>query len=328
MTRGWTRRQTLAGGAALVAAMQIAGSGARAQSGDVSRIIFPFGAGGGGDFTSRTIADAIGPELKRSFIVENRTGADGRIGIMAAKTAAPDGKTWLITTGPTMWLYPMTKDNVGYDPFADFEPVAQLSLFEFCVAVPKESPIKSLKELAAWVKANPDKATYALPGAGTIPHFIGVSLGKAFGVSMRHLAYRGGAPAINDLVGNQIPISVGTLADALAQHQAGTIRIIATSGKKRSVFTPDVPTIEEAGFDVSGDAWYGMWAPKGTPKAEIDTMTAAIGKALARADVKERLFKAGLVATGTDGAALTAMMRDNVTRWNPVIEAGGAEMKK
>jgi tripartite-type tricarboxylate transporter receptor subunit TctC len=227
-----------------------------------------------------------------------------------------------------MWLYPMTKDNVGYDPFADFVPVTQIALFEFCFAVPKDSPLKSMAEVAAWVKANPDKATYALPGAGTIPHFIGISLAKAFGGDMRHLAYRGGAPAIQDLVANQIPLSIGTLADALAQHQAGTIRILATSGAARSQFTPDVRTLKESGFDVVGDAWYGVWAPKGTPAAETDVMGAALRKVLARPEIKERLLKVGLVATGTSADELVAMMRRNVATWKPIIEAGGAEMRK
>ncbi|NOU08170.1 MAG: hypothetical protein HOO99_18505 [Hyphomicrobiaceae bacterium] len=322
------RRGFLWGMGATAAAVAAGVGPAWAQGGDVSRIVFPFGAGGGGDLVSRTVAEALATELNRTFVVENRTGADGRIGIQAVKAAPPDGKTFLITTGPTMWLYPMTKDNVGYDPFGDFEPIGQIALFEFCFAVPKDSPHKTLKDVAVWAKANPDKATYALPGAGTIPHFIGVSLAKAFGGPMRHLAYRGGAPAITDLVGNQIPLSVGTLADALAQHQAGSIRILATSGTKRSQFTPDVPTIIESGFDVSGDAWYGMWAPKGTAKAQTDVVGAALRKLLTRTDVKERLFKAGLVATGTNGDDLVAMMKANVARWKPVIEAGGDEMKK
>ena len=139
---------------------------------------------------------------------------------------------------------------------------------------------------------------------------------------------RGGAPAINDLVGNQIPLSIGTLADALAQHQAGAIRILATAGKTRSQFTQDVPTIIESGYDVSGDAWYGMWAPKGTPKAETNAVNAALRKVLVKPEIKERLFKAGLVATGSGSDELVAMMKDNVARWKPVIDAGGDEMKK
>jgi tripartite-type tricarboxylate transporter receptor subunit TctC len=323
-----SRRDVLLTSAAGLAALAT-GSPAKAQlAGEVSKIIFPFGAGGGGDAITRLMAEAVGTDLKRTFIVENRTGADGRIGIQAVKAAAPDGKTYLITTGPTMWLYPMTKTNVGYDPFADFEPVAQIAVFDFCFAVPKDSPLKTMKDVAAWVKANPDKATYALPGAGTIPHFIGVSLAKAFGADMRQLAFRGGAPAIQELVGNQIPLSIGTLADALAQHQAGTIRILATTGKTRSQFTPDVPTLQESGFDIVGDAWYAVFAPKSTPVAETAALGDALRKVLQRPDIKERLLKVGLVATGSSADELTAMMRSNIAIWKPVIEAGGEAMRQ
>jgi tripartite-type tricarboxylate transporter receptor subunit TctC len=322
-----TRRDTLTLALAAAAASAVGGAPARSQS-DVVRMIFPFGAGGGGDSSLRVLTEQLTTELKRTFIVDNRTGADGRIGIQAVKGAAPDGKTFLYTTGPTMWLYPMTKEKVDYDPFADFEPIAQVATFDFCVAVPKDSPLKTLKDVGAWAKANPDKAVYALPGAGTIPHFVGVSLAKAFGADMRHLAYRGGAPAMSDLVGNQIPLSVGTLADALQQHRAGTVRIIATTGKTRSSFTPEVPTIIESGFDVTGDAWYGFWAPKGTPKAETDALGNAVRKILATPAIKERFLTLGLVATGTSPDDLVATMRDSVKIWKPVIEAGGAALRQ
>lgn len=301
-------------------------SRAAAQVG-VTKLVFPFSAGGGGDALCRAIAEKMGSILGRSIIVENRTGADGRIGINAVKAAPPDGQTILVTTGPTMWLMPIVHKAPGYDPFSDFEPVSQLALFDFCVAVSNASGIKSIAELTAWAKANPDKATYAIPGAGTIPHFIGVALGKAIGVDMKRLPYRGGAPAINDLVGGQIALSVGTLADALQQHRGGNIRIVAVSGEKRSQFLPDVPTLTESGYDVVGDAWYGMWLPKGTPKAALAPIEKAAAEAIADAGVKTRLEAIGLVPTGTSADHLTAIMRANVARWQPIIEASGYRME-
>jgi tripartite-type tricarboxylate transporter receptor subunit TctC len=319
------RRTALIGGGG---ALAVAAFGRRllAQTGAVTRIVFPFGAGGGGDSLCRVLAEQAGALLGRSFIVENRTGADGRIGINSVRTAPADGTTFLVTTGPTMWLMPLVHKAPGYDPFGDFEPVSQLALFEFCISVANTTGIKSMGEMAAWVKANPDKATYAIPGAGTLPHFIGVSLSKAFGVDMRRLPYRGGAPAINDLVGGQVPLSVGTVADALQQHRAGNILAIATTGAGRSQFMPEVPTLKEAGYSIVADAWYGMWAPKGTPTKEVAEMSQAMATILARPEVKTRLEGFGLVATGTSAARLVEIMREQVARWQPVIEESGYRM--
>jgi tripartite-type tricarboxylate transporter receptor subunit TctC len=140
---------------------------------------------------------------------------------------------------------------------------------------------------------------------------------------MRRLPYRGGAPAINDLVGAQIPLSVGTVADALQQHRAGTIRMIATTGAVRSQFTPEVPTLKEAGHDIVADAWYGMWAPKGTPEKLVTEMNRAMVAILAKPDVRERLASFGLVATRTSAARLVEIMREQTARWQPVIAESG-----
>lgn len=320
------RRAMLLGGGVALAAAAV-GPGSFAQSGAVTRIVFPFGAGGGGDGLCRVLVEDARLSFGKSMIVENRTGADGRIGINSVRTAPPDGTTFLVTTGPTMWLMPLVHASPGYEPFRDFEPVAQLALFEFCVAVANATGIKTMGELATWVKTNPDKASYGIPGAGTIPHFIGVSLSKLLGVDMRRVPYRGGAPAINDLVGGQIPLSVGTLADALQQHRAGNVRIVATTGESRSPFTPDLPTLKESGYDLVGDAWYGMWAPKGTRQNIVADMNGMMVATLAKPAVKERLAGLGLVATGTTPAALTDLMKEQVAQWKPVIDESGYRME-
>jgi tripartite-type tricarboxylate transporter receptor subunit TctC len=318
------RRTFVSGSCALAAAAPFGRAGAQVS---VTRFVFPFSAGGGGDALCRALADKIGPALGRTVIVENRTGADGRIAINSVKAAAPDGTTILITTGPTMWLLPLVHKAPGFDPYADFAPIAQLASFEFCVAVSNASGLKSMAELAAWAKANPDKATYAIPSVGTIPHFTGVALGKLFGVDMKRLAYRGGAPAINDLVGGQIPLSVGTLADALQQHRGGNLRILAVASEKRSPFAPAIPTLKESGFDIVGDSWYGMWAPKGTPADVVSAYHKAAAAALADAGVLSRLETLGLVPSPSTPERLTALMKDNAARWAPIIAASGYRME-
>ena len=238
------RRDFLAGSAACSLA---AWTGqALAQSGPLTKIIFPFAAGGGGDALCRLLAQHIGPLLDRNIIVENRTGGDGLIGIKAVKGANPDGTTILVTTGPTMYLLPMVETTPSFDAAKDFVPVSQLVRFEFCVfvgtAVPAE--VKDFKQFVAWLKANPDKATFGVPSNGTIPHFTGSRLEQALGIKLTRVAYRGSAPIINDLVGGHMPFAISTLTDAIPQHRAGNVRILAVGSETRSPYLPDAPTLK------------------------------------------------------------------------------------
>ena len=225
------------------------------QSGPLTRIIFPFAAGGSGDMLCRQLAQHLPAMLDRNVIVENRTGGDGLIGIRAVKGAAPDSATILVTTGPTMYLLPMVENQPSYDSAKDFLPVSQLARFEFVVAVSPSIGVTDFKQLVAWIKANPDKASYGVPSSGTIPHFTGFQLEKALGLSMTRVAYRGSAPIITDLIGGHVPIAITTLSDTITQHRAGGIRIVAVSGPARSPFLPDVPNLKEAGFDLVADGW-------------------------------------------------------------------------
>jgi tripartite-type tricarboxylate transporter receptor subunit TctC len=194
----------------------VAGAGdALAQSGPLTKIIFPFAAGGGGDALCRLVAQHLGPALDRSVIVENRTGGDGLIGIKSVKGAAADGSTILVTTGPTMYLLPMTENQPSFDTARDFVPVSLLARFEFGVVASPVIGVKDFKQLVAWLKANPDKATFGVPSNGTIPHFTGSKLEQVLGVSMTRVPYRGSAPIINDLIGGHLPFGITTIADAI-----------------------------------------------------------------------------------------------------------------
>jgi tripartite-type tricarboxylate transporter receptor subunit TctC len=320
------RRTVLKGLGAGALALSLPGQAVAQIGGAPLKFVFPFGAGGAGDALTRTIADKIGLSLGRTTIVENKTGADGRIGIQSVKSATADGDTVLLTTGPTMWLYPMVHAAPGYDPYADFAPISRLARIEFCVAVANNTNLKTMAELAAWVKANPDKAVYGVPGAGTIPHFTGDRLSKALGVDMRRVPYRGNAPAITDLVGGQVPIVIGTLADALQQHRAGTVKMLAVVSKERSPFVPDVPTLKELGYDVVGDAWYGLWTPANTPADRIAKLNAATVAALGMADVREKLQSFGLVSAPSTPEELAANMKSDAAIWGDVIKASGFRM--
>ena len=315
------RREFIAGSLALSAVTP--GGAARAQSGPLTKIIFPFAAGGSGDMLCRQLAQYLPAALDRNLIVENRTGADGLIGIRAVKGAAPDSTTVLVTTGPTMYLLPMVETTPSFDSAKDFVPVSQLARFEFVVAVSPSIGVADFKQLAAWIKANPSKASYGVPSSGTIPHFTGWQLGKALGAPMTHVAYRGSAPIINDMLGGHLPIGVTTLSDTITQHRAGGIRIVAVSGPTRSPFLSDVPTLREAGVDLVADGWYGMWLPAGSSPDFARKLSSAAAEILARPDIKEKLNAVTLIPVGSTPEQLTEALAADTAFWQPIVKATG-----
>src|SRR3954470_12108281 len=272
----------------------------RAQAG-LSKIIFPFAAGAGGDTLCRLIAQEMAPALQRTIVVENGTGGDGLIGLKAVKGASPDGSMVLVTTGPTMYLLPMVETTPSFDSARDFVPVSQLTRFEFCVFVGKAVPaeVRDFKQFVEWLKANPDNATFGVPSNGTIPHFTGSRLEQALGIKLTRVAYRGTAPIINDLVGGHMPFAISTLTDAIPQHRAGNVRILAVGSETRSPFLPDAPTLKESGVDLVADGWYGMWLPAGASSDFAKKLSEVVATALAKPEVKEKLAGIGLIPVGS-----------------------------
>jgi tripartite-type tricarboxylate transporter receptor subunit TctC len=298
-------------------------SPAGAQSADTIRIVFPFAAGGSGDALARILAEHLRVTLNAPVIVENRTGAQGRIGVQAVKGAAPDGKTLLLTPVAPMSIYQHVYKSLGYDPIADFQPLSQVVTFDFAIAVGPQVPAKSLAELVEWVKANPAKGSYGIPAAGSLPHFFGALFAKAAGLDLRHVGYRGSAAALTDLVGGQLPIVVTTTADLLEQHKAGKIRMLATSDRQRSPFVPDIPTFKEAGYDILGTGWYGFFAPAGLAPGQVEKLSAALAAGVRQPQIKERLLALGLQPTGTTAAELGRIQKADSELWAPAVKASG-----
>jgi tripartite-type tricarboxylate transporter receptor subunit TctC len=296
---------------------------ARAQSGPTIRIIFPFAAGGSGDATVRLLADQMQKTLGQSVIVENRVGAAGRIGVVAVKNADPDGTTLLFTPFAAVTLYPIVYRQIDYDPFRDLAPITQVCTFDFAIAVNADHPAKTPQELIAWLQANPTKAQFGSPGAGALPHFFGLLVGRAAGVEMTHIAYKGTPPSLTDLMAGQIPMVTSTTSEFVELHRAGKIRVIATSGKERLPQLPDVPTFLESGIDITGLGWYGMFAPAKTPAATIDRLNKAVVAALAQPDIQEKLRTFGLTPTGTTPQELAAIQKSDLQLWSPVVKASG-----
>jgi len=315
------RREFVAGSLALAAAAS-AGS-AWAESGPLMKIIFPFAAGGGGDGLCRQLAQYLARILDRTVIVENRTGGDGLIGIRAVKGASPDGATILVTTGPTMYLLPMVETEPSFDTARDFVPVSQIARFEFAIVASPSIDARDFKELVAWLRANPAKASYGVPSNGTIPHFTGWQLEQVLKLSMTRVPYRGSAPIVTDLIGGHLPFGITTLADAITQHRAGKVRIVAVSSAARSPFANDVPTLKENGVDLVADGWYGMWLPAGSSPEFARKLSTAAAEVLAKPEVKEKLNAVTLIPVGSTPEELTKALAADTAFWQPIVKATG-----
>jgi tripartite-type tricarboxylate transporter receptor subunit TctC len=322
------RREFMAGALAL----PLLANGTQAFASDaLMKIIFPFSAGGGGDVLCRLVAQEIAQPLDRTVIVENRTGADGLIGIRAVKTATPDGTMALVTTGPTMYLLPMVETHPSFNTEKDFVPVSLLARFDFgIVAGPAvNADLKQLdfKQLVAWLKDHPGQATFGVPSNGTIPHFTGSKLEKLLGISMTRVAYRGSAPVINDLLGKTLAFGITTVADAMGQHRAGGVKIVAVSSAERSPLLPDVPTLKESGVDLVADGWYGMWLPAGSSTEFAGKLSVAAAAALAKPDVKEKLLAIGLKPAGSTPEGLAKELAGDNAFWRPIVQATGYKVE-
>jgi tripartite-type tricarboxylate transporter receptor subunit TctC len=316
------RRRDFIGGA-LALPVLVKAERACAESGPPTKIIFPFAAGGGGDGLCRQLAQYLPALLDRSVIVENRTGGDGLIGIRAVKGASPDGGTSLVTTGPTMYLLPMVETEPSFDAGKDFIPVSQIARFDFAIVASSSIDAKDFKQLVAWLKANPAKASYGVPSNGTIPHFTGWQLEQLLKLSMTRVPYRGSAPIVNDLIGGHLPFGITTLADAITQHRAGTVRILAVSSLTRSPFQPDVPTLKENGIDLVADGWYGMWLPAGSSPEFAKKLSGAVAEVLAKPEVKEKLLAVTLLPVGSTPEDLTKALAADTAFWQPIVKATG-----
>jgi tripartite-type tricarboxylate transporter receptor subunit TctC len=305
-----------------VAALAIAHAAAQTRDGPL-RIITPFAGGGSGDALTRLIAEQLGAKLKRAVIVEPRVGAGGRLGVSAARAAEADGNTLLATPIAPMVVYPSVYPSLDYDPVRDFAPVSQLATFEFGIAIGPHVPANNLAELVAWLKANPSQGNFGTPGAGTLPHFFGMMFARSAGVSLQHIAYKGGTLALTDLMGGQIPIVFLSTNEFAEAHKANRIRVLATSNTQRSQFLPDVPTFREIGVDIEGVGWWGMFAPAKSPPAAIAKISATIVEILASEDIREKVRRIGLQPTGTSPEDFGRIQRDDIARWAPAVKASG-----
>ncbi len=288
------------------------------------KILVGFAAGGTADLIARVVADKMKDTLGQPVIVENRPGAIGRIAAEAVKNAAPDGTTIMVMPIGPMAVVPHVYKDITYDPIKDFTPIAVGATFQFAIAAGPASGAKTWADFAAWAKANPSKAAYATSGAGSLPHFFGVLLGRGIGVEMVHVPYKGSAAYINDLISGQVPAAVDAIADLTELHRAGKVTILASSGSKRSTALPEVPTFAELGVkDVEAIGWFGFFAPAKTPKPIVEALNRAINKALTSPDVVAKLSGIGMDPTTGTPEDFAKMVASDYAKWGPIVTASG-----
>ncbi|CAH0287287.1 tripartite tricarboxylate transporter substrate binding protein [Roseomonas sp. CECT 9278] len=308
---------------AALAALPVAHPGLARGDTAPLRIVFPFAAGGAADAVARLLAERLATTLGRPAIVENRTGAGGRIGAQAVRAAAPDGATLLLAAAAQMVLQPHTDPAIGYDPVADFRPVAQLMRFGQVVAIGPDNPARDVAGLLAWYRDNPARRSFGSPGIGTGAHFAGLEIGRLGGVPLEHVAYRGTPAAIPDLQSGRLAMFVASVAEFRDHAAAGRVRLIASTEAARSAATRDIPTLREQGIDVVAPGWFALYAPAGTPDAVVARLAAAVAEAIGPGGLGARIAAMGFEPSGAGPDTVAAAQREDSARWAAMVRASG-----
>jgi tripartite-type tricarboxylate transporter receptor subunit TctC len=299
-----------------------------AQAVEQVKIFYGFPAGSAGDICARRVGDKFGGTsyAKNNGVVETKAGAGGRIALEALKMAPADGSALAMGPFSTVSLYPHIYSKLSYDPFKDFVTVGTASMIHHGLAVGPLVPatVKTVKDYLAWAKANPKDASYGSPAAGSTPHFIGALLGINNNIDLKHVPYRGSVPGVTDVVGGQIASMVTPHGDFVANHKAGKLRIIATSGKTRSPFVPEVATFAEQGFpELTVEEWFGFHAPAKTPANVVAAANAAINAAIKDRAVIDALTVVGLIPYGGSADDMARSQKAEFDRWGPLIKTIG-----
>lgn len=316
------RRSFVIGAAAAAATGLLAGRPHRARAaGATLKFVYPFTSGSGGDTLARVLADDLEKKLGRSAIVENKPGADGRLGVREVKHADADGNTLLFTPFAPMTLFPSVFKDLPYDPFKDFAPVTQVVTFDFGFATGPMTGAKTLAEVVAWLKQNPDKANVAVPGLGTLPHLLPLKFAADAGIKLKAISYKGSAGSLSAIMGSQVPLACVPLGDLVAQSRAGTIHLVASSGKTRDPQVKEIPTFIEQGYNIAGSGWYGIFAPAKTPASEIASLNKALVDSIHGEAFRQKAQSVWLNPTGTTPQELGAIQKADAELWAPVIRA-------
>ena len=295
----------------------------RAQAPDTLRLVTGFAPGGATDRVARIIGDKLQAKLGMNVIVENKTGAGGRVAAQQVKATPANQHVLMLANPAVMVVAPLVFKDSGYDPDRDFVPVSHVNDYDFAVSVGGAVPVRELQHLIAWLRANPDKANFGVPATGSLPHFVALMLAEKAGVKAQVVGYRGSAPLITDLIGGQVPVSIDTLETVLPHHEAGKVRILASSGAARNVISPKVPTFREAGLPLVATGWNAFFAPATMPAAAVQRYAAAIMEVMKDADTQRKFLAAQMSPVVATPAQTQAMLKAYRAQWAPVVQKSG-----
>lgn len=291
------------------------------------RFIVPFPAGGISDTLARAIGVHMGKTMGQAVVVENRAGAGGNLGLGAVAQSAADGYTIVLGATSTVSVGPYLYKGLNFDARKDLAPVAFVGTISNVLVVNKSVPASNLKELIAYLKANPGKVNFASPGSGNSSHLSGEMFKRRVGVDILHVPYKGDVPALTDLIGGQTQMMFATVGTALAHIQAGNLKPIVIAGPNRSAALPQVPTMAEEGIaNFDTDAWFGVFAPAGTPQSVIARLNQAINAALSEQEITTRLTGLGLRPATMTVPAFTNYVKGESEKWGELVKISGASV--
>lgn len=316
----WTWRTLVV---ALIGSLALVSSITTVEAKDI-RLLVGTAAGGSTDVTTRELAEGLRAVTGDAVIVENKTGANQRVAITEVMRSAPDGRTLFVGTSSAFTVTPtIFGDKTGYDVAKDLTPIARIAKFENAIAIGPKVPGKTWAEYAAWIKAHPKESTFASPGAGTIAHFFGLLMAEKTGLPFVHVPYRGGAPAINDVLGGHLPMVIVGQQDVLEYHRSGKMTIVAVTGLTRAPALPDIPTLKELGLDIVCEVGLDVYGPAGMSPDLVNRINKQIGEAMKTAEFQARLEKFFYRPAFSTSEELRAATEAERKMWEVPIKASG-----
>jgi tripartite-type tricarboxylate transporter receptor subunit TctC len=292
------------------------------------KVIVPFAAGGGADIVARLVFKGVSEQLGQPFIIDNRGGAGGIIGADAVAKAEPDGYTLLLGQSGPNAINPSVYSKLPYDARKDFAAITQLTSYPYVVAVKKQLPVGTLKELIEYARQRPGTVTLSTAGQGSSAHLAVELFMRQANVALVPVPYKGAGPALLDVVGGVVDMTFGDAASASKQAQAGNVKAVAVTGARRSPLLPDVPTVAEAGVPgYEASAWHGVLAPRGTPEPIIQKLWAAISNVLADPALKQRLAQDGIETVGSTPQDFNRSLQAEIEKWHKVVDDAGIKLE-
>ncbi len=312
-------------GMGLLGALPLGWAQAAAYPSRAVRMVVPFPPGGPTDVLARIVATKLGERFGQAFAIDNKAGSSGMMGSADVVKAAPDGYT-LLGNASIHVINPSLYPKIPFDALTDFTPITQLAHVPLILVVNNDLPVRSVKELIAYAKANPGKLNFASSGNAAAPHLAGESFKLATGIDMQHVPYKGSSPALTDLIGGQVQLMFDSMPSAMPFVKAGKLRPLAVTTAKRSLAVPDLSTVAEAGvpgYDIS--TWYGLWGPKGLSKEVSDKLANEVARILKLPDVKERYAALGAEPVGNSPEEFAAYCKSELLKWAKVVKDSGAK---